>query len=172
MYLGYRRSAQYAADEKCTLVICKAHSTQLMKNVPWLSVMRAVCSWWNIYTLVICKARGWWKMYLGYLRSEQYAADGKCTLVVWEGRSTQLMKNVPWLSEKRAVSSWWKLYLGYLRSAQYAADGRCTLVIWEARSAQLMESVPWLSEKRAADEKCIHWLSEMHAVRSWWKVIH
>jgi len=58
MYLGYLQSAQYAADEKCTLVICDARSMQLMKYI-----------------------------YLGYLQS------------------ARLMKNVPWLSEKRAVRS-------------------------------------------------------------------
>ena len=117
MYLGYLQSAQYAADEKCTLVICDARSMQLMKyiylgylqsarlmkNVPWLSEKRAV--------------RSWWKVYLGCLRRAQYAADEKCTLVIWEARSKQLMEIVPWLSEKRTVRSWWKMYLGHLRSA-------------------------------------------------------
>ena len=153
LYLGYLKSAQCAADDKCTLVIWKALSAQLMENVPCY-LQSTQCAADRKCTLVICEARSWWKMYLGYLRSEQYAADEKCTLVIletrcallakmytlviWEARSTQLMKNVPWLSEKRAVRSWWKIYLGFLRSAQYAADGKCTLVIWEARSAQLM----------------------------------
>ena len=51
--------------------------------------------------------------------SEKRAADGKCTLVICKARSAQLMKNI---------------YLGYLRSEQYTADEKCTLIL----SAQLV----------------------------------
>ena len=81
MYLGYLQSAQCAADDKCTLVIWKALSVQLMENVPCY-LQSTQCAADRKCTLVICEARSWWKMYLGYLRSEQYAADEKCTLVI------------------------------------------------------------------------------------------
>ena len=75
------------------------------KNVPRLSAKRALCSWWKIY--------------LDYLRSAQYAADEK----------------LPWLSAKRAADEKCTLVFGEAYCALLVKI--CTMVIWKARSAQL-----------------------------------